>query len=266
MIPQSFSEHVPQDALGDLGNECKLNIEWEIDEEFKNLIIPHSEHEKEELEKSILKDGCRDMIILWDNKIIDGHLRYEICKKHGKRYKVLDKTDDLNTREDVKDWMIRNQLARRNLPREQYLYYIGKLYNERKGTHGGDRSSSQNNDMKTSEIIAKEWNTSSSSVERAGKFAEVIDKVEEECGKDYKDRIIKGNIKLSYDQVKELSESENIKEVFEPFKAEEPKKKVAPPKKREQKKRENKSSPVINKVKCPHCGEVFCLDKENNAE
>jgi len=243
-------------------------LDWKIDEEFKNLIVQHSEQERRELENSISEEGVRDKIVIWEDYIIDGHMRYEIAKKLGKKkfLQFVDMTDELETREDVKNWIIRTQCARRNLTPEAYKYYIGKLYNERKMSHGGDRSNFQSDGLTTSEKLAKEFNRSPRSIERAGELAEVVDRIGIECGQEEKNKIISGETRLHYDQMKELSESENIKKDFESFKAIEPKKKVATKQKREQKKRENKSGPVIKKVKCPHCGEVFCPEDNISGE
>lgn len=84
-----------------------------IDPEFKNLIPPLTAEEYAGLEESILAEGCRDALILWDGILIDGHNRFEICTKHNIPFKTV--TKDFASREDVKLWMIGNQLARRNI-------------------------------------------------------------------------------------------------------------------------------------------------------
>src|SRR5450759_1229449 len=62
---------------------------------------------------SILTEGCRDSLVLWDNKLIDGHNRYEICTKNNIPFGVTNKSFD--SRDDVSIWMIKNQFGRRNL-------------------------------------------------------------------------------------------------------------------------------------------------------
>ncbi|MDX5584306.1 MAG: hypothetical protein QNK20_05165, partial [Aureibaculum sp.] len=54
-----------------------------INQEFKKLIPKLSIEEFNQLEKNIISDGCRDPLVLWDDTIIDGHNRFEICNKHG---------------------------------------------------------------------------------------------------------------------------------------------------------------------------------------
>lgn len=86
-----------------------------IDPEFKAVIPPLTGKDFDNLEKSILNEGCRDALILWNNILIDGHNRYEICKKHNIPFKTISVNADLKDREDVKLWIMQNQLARRNL-------------------------------------------------------------------------------------------------------------------------------------------------------
>ena len=60
-----------------------------VDSEFKNLIPPLSPEERQGLESSLLKEGCRDALVLWGDILIDGHNRYEICTKHNIPYKTV---------------------------------------------------------------------------------------------------------------------------------------------------------------------------------
>lgn len=86
-----------------------------VNEEFKNLIPPLTEEERTELEKSLLMFGCRDKIIIWNDIIIDGHNRYEICTRNDIKFEVLKMDYDFENEEEVKQWIIKNQFARRNI-------------------------------------------------------------------------------------------------------------------------------------------------------
>lgn len=95
-----------------------------IDKEFEKLLPVLTPEESEKLENSILEYGLLDPIKIWQEPdtgkwiIIDGHNRYNILKKHGigwhywQDYKIM---GELETREDVKQWMLEQQLGRRNL-------------------------------------------------------------------------------------------------------------------------------------------------------
>lgn len=84
-----------------------------IDNEFKGLIPPLTDEEYKGLEESILKDGCRDALVLWGEILVDGHNRYEICTRHNIPFKTVQK--EFTSRDEVMLWMLQNQLARRNL-------------------------------------------------------------------------------------------------------------------------------------------------------
>lgn len=84
-----------------------------INKEFKDLIRPLNEDEFKELESSLIKDGCRDAIVVWKDTIVDGHNRYMICQAKNIKYKTIEK--DFKNEDDAKEWIIRNQFGRRNL-------------------------------------------------------------------------------------------------------------------------------------------------------
>src|SRR5580693_1240577 len=88
-------------------------MQLKINPKFKELIPALKPAEFEQLEFNILANGCNDSIKLWDGFIIDGHNRFEICQKHGIIYTVEEmKFDNEN---DAIEWMIKNQLGRRNM-------------------------------------------------------------------------------------------------------------------------------------------------------
>lgn len=97
-----------------------------VDPEFEALLPALSPEEFKNLEQSILKNGLLDPIKVWEEPdtgrhiIIDGHNRYRILKKNSiywdcwNSYKYMYQ-DELPTRDDVKKWMLEQQLGRRNL-------------------------------------------------------------------------------------------------------------------------------------------------------
>jgi ParB-like chromosome segregation protein Spo0J len=85
----------------------------QIDNELKALIDPLLPDELALLEASILAEGCRDPLVVWNGWLLDGHNRYAICTKHGIEFQTFEKTG-LRTKTDVKIWMIENQIGKRN--------------------------------------------------------------------------------------------------------------------------------------------------------
>jgi N6-adenosine-specific RNA methylase IME4 len=84
-----------------------------IDTEFKNIIPPLTTEEYQQLEASLVHEGCRDALIMWNDTLLDGHNRYEICTKHNIPFKTLHK--EFSDRDAAMLWIIDNQFARRNL-------------------------------------------------------------------------------------------------------------------------------------------------------
>ncbi len=85
-----------------------------INPQLRDYIDPLTQHEYLALERSLLKEGCRDALVLWQETLIDGHNRYAICQKHGIPFQTK-QNDQFNSIEDVMLWMIDNHLARRSV-------------------------------------------------------------------------------------------------------------------------------------------------------
>jgi hypothetical protein len=88
-------------------------IKLTIDPEFQTIIPSLSPEEYKGLESALIKEGCRDSLVVWNNTLVDGHNRYEICKKHDIPFQIAELHFD--TRDDAKMWIYKNQLSRRNL-------------------------------------------------------------------------------------------------------------------------------------------------------
>ena len=85
-----------------------------INDELRTYVDPLTPAEHEALERSLLTEGCREALILWQDVLIDGHNRYAICTQHGIPFRYV-QNDKFDSIEDVKLWMIDNQLARRSV-------------------------------------------------------------------------------------------------------------------------------------------------------
>jgi phage N-6-adenine-methyltransferase len=94
-------------------------MEIQINRELKGIIPALTADEYKSLEESILNEGCREALVLWNETIVDGHNRYEICNKHQIEFKTIQKEfEDIN---EAKKWVIKNQLSRRNISEAQRI-------------------------------------------------------------------------------------------------------------------------------------------------
>lgn len=138
--------------------------ELKINPELRDFIPPLSGEEKKQLEDSLLKYGYKGApIYIWNDYIVDGHNRYELCKKHNIEFPTeeLILGDDA-TIIDVMEWMINTQLGRRNLPPAQRLAVMNKfkrkIQEQAKSTQGTrtDLTSSPNGEKVMSTHTDKE--------------------------------------------------------------------------------------------------------------
>jgi hypothetical protein len=94
-----------------------------IDPEFRGLIPPLNPAEKEELKRSLQKEGCRDKLVVCrlDGKcvLLDGHNRYDICNENEPRIPFETTEIAVSDRIEAKIWILMNQRARRNLDESQ---------------------------------------------------------------------------------------------------------------------------------------------------
>lgn len=92
----------------------------EIDEGFQSLLPALDTEEKQLLEESLVNEGCRDSLIVWQTPdmetpvLLDGHNRHEICTRLALPYNVYF-IKDHPERKDVLQWIAHNQKGRRNM-------------------------------------------------------------------------------------------------------------------------------------------------------
>lgn len=88
-----------------------MNIQ--VNPKFRDLIPPLSADEYRQLTENIVSEGCRDALVVWNGFIIDGNNRYDICQKHGIKFKT--EQIEFSDESDAKIWIIKNQFGRRNI-------------------------------------------------------------------------------------------------------------------------------------------------------
>lgn len=92
----------------------KKVYELTISETLEHVMPPLQEMELELLEQSLLADGCRDPLVAWNGILIDGHNRYRICHEHNIPFSYIEM--EFENEAAARLWIIKNQLARRNVP------------------------------------------------------------------------------------------------------------------------------------------------------
>jgi predicted nucleic acid-binding protein len=198
-----------------------------IVEELRYFIPPLQPEEKNQLETNILFEGCRHALLVWKttakvidekaaeplqvvNVLIDGHNRYDICRKHGLEFPV--QWVDFTSLQMAKNYMIEQQLGRRNLNPEQMAYLRGLRYHQDKllkGKYDRKKNSSHNdhydnplsNHAKTIEKVADLFQVSPKTIQRDAEFAQGLEKLSVGLRQD----VLSGAVRVPKKQIQQLA-------------------------------------------------------------
>lgn len=193
-----------------------------IDPEYQSLIPPLGQREYEDLTQGILRDGCREPLSVMEDVdekgnvcylLLDGHHRHRICESFELPYKMKI-IHGLLSREEIRQWIIQNQLGRRNLTPEQIAYYRGEQYkmqrrddgeNLKKGTPPNSpvaQSEPPENTLEnkgltqaaengtTAEQLAAKHNVSPATIKRDAQYAEAVDRLASFLGPEFRSRLL----------------------------------------------------------------------------
>lgn len=198
-----------------------------VDNEFKGLIPPLSKEEYTGLEQSIITEGCRESIITWNNIIIDGHNRYEICTKNNIDFKTSEK--NFTDKNEAKIWIIRNQFNRRNISIAQrcdLAYKLKELLEpkarENLSLGGGDKKSEDyKSGFQKSEKAITPINVTKELAKDAGVSVDTMSKfiqIKEKAQPEQIEKINTGELSIN-EVYKDVRKQQKIKEVEEKVKA-----------------------------------------------
>ena len=237
-----------------------------IDEEFKSLLPALDKKTYALLEDHLLSNGCLHPLVLWNNILIDGHNRYEICTKNGIPFTTV--SMEFISREGVVIWIISAQIARRNLNPIQLSYYRGLHYRSAKRIQGAhcqlsnESEKSQNGTFKesTANHLAKEYKVSRNTILRDAHVADAIDAIGE-TSPEAKRRILSGETGITRKHLNELlvGSEEDIVETASKIGegTYEKKKHVNPPTVEE----DNLNDPAVEEM-CPMSADVIKLSED----
>ena len=221
--------------------EIKKNIT--VLPELESLIPPLGEDEKNQLEANILKEGCREALLVWPTTesvvfegsesqkplyiLVDGHNRFSVCKKHTIDFQIHLIT--YNSLEEAKGFMIDNQLGRRNLSPEQTSYLRGMKYlnlrqskgkyerpdhkaqNELYGLNEGISEHKAQNEpyafsdkkQTTADRLAEEFNVGHATIKRDAEFAQGLEMLTPKL----KSAILAGTTKIGKTTIQQLAKT-----------------------------------------------------------
>ena len=150
---------------------------------FLSLSVPFGPERETEFEKSLLRDGCREPIIVWEGVIIDGYKRYRICAAEAIDFSV--KEMDFPSEEEAVSWVCRRRIPEYPRHSVPYRYLVGRLYNAQKRIYREVRK--QPEDIRTIQLnpdwnrvsyyIAEEFNLNHATIENHGTYATWLEQI-----------------------------------------------------------------------------------------
>ena len=216
--------------------------------ELAAYIPPLLPNEYSQLEENIKQNGCREAILVWETAgdqvpdvkatqtiyiLVDGHNRYAICQKYHLDFKVH--VMNFQSIEQVKFFMIDNQLGRRNLSPEQVAYLRGLRYlrekqekgkysrDEQKGhsdlygegdAHDGleiSKEPVEDSQQTTAYRLGKQFNVSEKTIKRDSIYAQGLEKLAPAFKKD----ILAGTTKVDKALIQQFGQSNTTNELIE---------------------------------------------------
>jgi len=193
-----------------------------IDEEFKLLLPKLDKVTFEGLEKNILAYGVRDPLVLWNGILIDGYNRHKICTTHNLPFHTI--SMEFPSRDAVLQWIVDNQLGRRNLNPVETSHFRGIYFNAAKriqGTNNQHTQKSENhqsdgfqNKFSTAREVGKKFNVSSATIERDGRVANALGVIAD-ISPEANEKILSGEVPVDRSKLQRLSKApkEEVEEV-----------------------------------------------------
>jgi hypothetical protein len=121
-------------------------MELAIHPELETLCRALTPDEYASLEASLLAEGCREALAVWDDEgrqiLLDGHHRFKLCRQYDLPFDIVE-ISAVRSLLDAKIWVIQNQMARRNLTpyeRAEKVLALEALLGERGKARQGART------------------------------------------------------------------------------------------------------------------------------
>jgi hypothetical protein len=210
--------------------------------ELESLIPPLNPDEAKQLEVNLIRNGCREALLVWTTTqnivnplsqsitpvyvLVDGHNRFRICQKNKIDFQIH--LVSYKNMQEVREFMIDNQIGRRNLTPEQASYLRGMKYlnlKQNKGQYDRIEHSAQNEHYaetdsenhnaqnehydkkkKTAELLGEKFNVGQATIRRDAEFAQGLEMLEPSL----KTAVLAGQTKLSKSKIQQLSKKDNI--------------------------------------------------------
>lgn len=169
-----------------------------IDNEFRRLFFNKSNEKIKKLRTSILSNGCINPLHVWNDILLDGYDRYDICIKNNIPFEICEM--NFKNRNEAVEWICINQLKRKDITFKMRIYIIGKLFDTQKNLCN-DKGMSANIIAKK---IAAENNKYPSTIQKYSRFSRVIDELSNSYA-DYVHDVLYEKVSAPYDNIYKMT-------------------------------------------------------------
>ena len=181
-----------------------------MDEMFLRLSIPIPPEQDSGLERSLMREGCKEPITTWNGVIIDGHKRYRFCMEEGIEFDVEEMR--FSSAEEAVSWVCRKRIPNYNKMTPAFRYLVGKLYTAQKQIyHAGKKLPEGNRPLRldpgwdrVSYLVAIELHLHRATVESYGMYAATLEQIAEKS-RPLLRAILLGRVKLTYKETQECA-------------------------------------------------------------
>ena len=185
-------------------DDNRIIFELNTDPEFMRLHIPMPDDKLKRMENNIVKNQQVRPIIIWNGYIVDGHKRYEICKRHSIPFSV--RTLNQASHIEVMEFLCERNLLRQNLSEGYKKYFIGKRFLLR--ISAAESENYMSKPLHNRYLIAKQlgamYKLSQSTVLKYSQYADALDIIYRQ-EPDIADKLLTDQIKMSIENVIEIS-------------------------------------------------------------
>ena len=179
----------------------KLNT----DSIYIRLSVPISEEEEDLLSWEIIRGGCKEPIAVWNNVILDGHKRYQICQMEQIEFKTREL--HFSSEDEAIAWVCSQRVNTLEPLTPQYRYLVGKwviadLNRKRSRTYGIEKVAAE---------IGAQLGIHNATGKRYRQYAQAMDEVFEKEPEVFR-AVMSGEISVSQDRIIELAQADEKKQ------------------------------------------------------
>ena len=208
-----------------------MNEMLKIDPELASLGVPKNRSDMGKLKRNLTQCGCKEPITVWNETIVDGHKRYQLCREKGVDYEISQ--IDFDYQEEAVAWVCRQRLTGELCTHAMQKYLIGRLLRaEQKLTRIARANAMKGRSKKAFKVssgdgkkvyehltsfgLSCELGLHRTTIDAYSKFSRMLDRINE-CEPRFFLAILMGEIVLTGPMLKEISKksNEDIKLTYE---------------------------------------------------